>query len=122
MSEITLLVLTGVSILGTAASFGVASALGVVAPGALSSEPFGPLACGKFGDSGFAGGSAVAVLLSWGIIENLGSGTGVTDILCGCCGALDADPTGVADPWRDVDGEDGITDLVLGEPAWGLDG
>lgn len=111
MSGITILVLTGVSILGTAVSVGVASsALGVVAPGTPFSEPFGPVAGGKFDDSGFAGERIVAVLLSWDTIENLGSGTGVTDILCSCCGALDVDPTGVADPRRDVDGEDGITD------------
>lgn len=55
-------------------------------------------------------------------MENLGSGTGVTDILCGCCGVLDADPTGVADPRRDVDDEDAMADLALGDPALGLDG
>lgn len=64
MSGITLLVLFGVSILGTAVSFGVASALRVVAPGTPSSDPFGPLACGKFDESGFAGASVVAALLS----------------------------------------------------------
>lgn len=46
----------------------------------------------------------------------------MTDILCGCCGASDVDPTGVADPRRDVDDEDGIADLAIGEPAWGLVG
>lgn len=64
MSGITLLVLNGVSILGTAASSVVASAFGVVAPGTPSSGPLGPLACGKFDNSGFAGGSVVPALLS----------------------------------------------------------